>query len=354
MTSTPPLERFSDPFVLSLAIQPVILSEAKDLALLILRKENHNELCGGRGAGFSGPFAGPSVAGCTHIEPSLVPRLRLGTPCPLGLSMAFEPRTPPAAMGQAGSLEMAAAFKDHFSEQATEYAKHRPRYPDRLFDWLVSLVQDRQQAWDCATGNGQAAYALASRFERVIATDASEAQIKCAETHPRVIYRIAPAEESGIAAQSVDLVTVAQAAHWFDIEKFYQEVKRVTKPSSVLAVWCYDLFRVSPEIDDLIHDFYVNVVGPYWPAERKWVEDNYRSLPFPFEEIRVPSFEMTTQWSLQAVLDYLRTWSAARKYLQEKGSDSIELIHDPLEQAWGESKHLKNIAWTLHLRVGRV
>ena len=249
---------------------------------------------------------------------------------------------------------MTRTFKDYFSEHAAEYAKHRPRYPDRLFDWLATLVQERQQAWDCATGNGQAACALASRFDCVIATDASEKQIKCAAPNQRVVYRVAPEEQSGIASRTVDLVTVAQAVHWFDLEKFYQEVRRVVKPQGVLAVWCYDLFRISPEMDRLLSEFYGNTVGPYWPPERRWVEDGYRSLPFPFEEIIAPAFEMTVTWPLQAVLDYLRTWSATQRYLQEKSSDPVEQLQGSLERAWGDSKNPKDVTWVLHLRVGKI
>lgn len=249
---------------------------------------------------------------------------------------------------------MATRFKDYFSGHAADYAKHRPQYPDQLFDWLASLVPERRQAWDCATGNGQAACALATRFDGVTATDASQQQIDCAIPHPHVTYRAAPAEASGIPAQTINLVTVAQAVHWFDHEKFYREVRRVAAPHGVLAVWCYGLFHISPAIDGLLREFYSDVVGPYWPPERRWVEEGYRSLPFPFEAVTPPSCEMTVTWSLPAVLDYLGTWSATQRYLQERGADPREQIRGALTRAWGDAGQPKPIVWPLHLRVGRV
>jgi ubiquinone/menaquinone biosynthesis C-methylase UbiE len=200
-------------------------------------------------------------------------------------------------------------FKDHFSKQAAEYAKFRPRYPRQLFRYLASIASTRGLAWDCATGNGQAAVALAEQFDHVIATDASEKQVANAEPDTRVEYRVAPAEDSGIESNTVDLITVAQALHWFDLDRFYAEVRRVLKSEGVLAAWAYKLATITPAIDAVVNRYYSEVVGAYWPEERVLVEQ-FEDLEFSFAEITAPSFAMVAQWNLEQVLGYLRTWSA--------------------------------------------
>ncbi|HEY6066574.1 MAG TPA: class I SAM-dependent methyltransferase, partial [Thermoanaerobaculia bacterium] len=178
------------------------------------------------------------------------------------------------------------SFPDHFSGVAGAYAEHRPRYPDRLFEWVAGLAPRRELAWDCATGNGQAALGLADHFERVIATDASPAQIAAAVPHPRVEYRVAPAESSGLAAESADVVTVGQALHWFDRPAFYAEVRRVLRPGGVLAAWTYGHCLLGdPSADAAMRRFYSETVGPCWPPERALVDEGYRSIELPFEEI---------------------------------------------------------------------
>src|SRR6059036_4241657 len=186
-------------------------------------------------------------------------------------------------------------FKDHFSSQAADYAKFRPGYPQELFDYLASIAPTRRLAWDCGTGNGQAAVGLASVFDRVIATDASENQIANAEQHVRVEYHVAPAENSGIESETIDMIMVAQALHWFDLDRFYAEAQRVLKPNAVLAVSAYNLLHIEPAIDEVVNRYYYEVVGPFWPPERKLVEQ-FADLPFPFHEIDPPEFEMTAQW----------------------------------------------------------
>src|SRR6266568_6165743 len=179
-------------------------------------------------------------------------------------------------------------FPDHFSGVSAGYAAFRPRYPDALFDFLADAAPARDAAWDCATGNGQAAIGLAHHFPRVIATDASEAQIAHATPDPRVTYRVAPAEASGLDDRSVDLVTAAQALHWFDRPKFWAEARRVLRPRGVVAVWTYLLFEIAPEIDAIIREFYSDVVGPFWPPERHITEERYRTIEFPFAEFAAP------------------------------------------------------------------
>src|SRR4029077_9700031 len=205
------------------------------------------------------------------------------------------------------------AFKDHFSRQAADYAKFRPRYPQQLFEYLGSIAPSRQLAWDCGTGNGQAAVGLAAVFDRVIATDASEKQIANAEPHERVEYRVAPAEQSPIELSNVDLIMVAQALHWFDLDRFYPEAKRVLKPGGVFAASAYRFLHVTPAVDDLVNrGYYGEIVGPCWPAERALIM-NFEEIPFPFPERETPAFEMKVDWTLDHLLGYLRSWSADRK-----------------------------------------
>ena len=248
------------------------------------------------------------------------------------------------------------SFADHFSGVASGYASHRPRYPDALFDWLAGVAPRREVAWDCAAGSGQATLALAERFERVIATDASEAQIRSAPVHPRVVYRVATAESSGLPGASVDLITVAQAVHWFDFDRFYAEVRRVSAREAVIAVWSYGMHRLGDAaIDALLDHFYSGVVGPYWPPERRLIEQEYRTIPFPFDEMVPPAFEMVETWTLARMLGYLRTWSAVSRYREAHGADPVIALGRALESLWGSSgDHEKAVRWPVAMRVGRV
>jgi ubiquinone/menaquinone biosynthesis C-methylase UbiE len=176
-------------------------------------------------------------------------------------------------------------FKDHFSGHAEDYARFRPHYPGELFAYLGSICAEREDAWDCATGNGQAAIGLAAHFKRVIATDASMKQLESAPLDRRVQYRVSAAEESGLDSNSVDLITVAQALHWFDLPKFWTEAKRMLKPQGIVAVWSYNLVSIAPAIDRVVDRFYRDTVGPFWPLERAIVEAGYRTIDFPFHEI---------------------------------------------------------------------
>jgi SAM-dependent methyltransferase len=243
------------------------------------------------------------------------------------------------------------SFKDHFSRQAPDYAKFRPRYPHELFGYLGSVASSRHLAWDCGTGNGQAAVGLASVFNRVIATDASEKQITNAEPHEGVEYRVAPAEDSGINSGTVDLIMVAQALHWFDLDRFYAEVRRVLKLSGVLAASAYNLLHVEPAIDEIVNRYYYEVVGPFWPPERKLVE-NFADLPFPFHEIDAPKFEMTAQWNLEHLVGYLRTWSSTQRFIAAKRLDPLTQIADELRGAWEAPQQRRKVVWPLVLRVG--
>jgi SAM-dependent methyltransferase len=244
-------------------------------------------------------------------------------------------------------------FKDHFSGHAADYAQFRPRYPQALFTYLASLAPATGLAWDCATGNGQAAVALASRFERVIATDASAAQIESAEPYERVEYRVAPAEGSRLGADTVDLITVAQALHWFDIAGFFVEAQRVLKPGGVVAVWAYGFLAVSLEVDELVNHFYHTTTGPFWPPERETIERGYRDIVLPFPEVTPPRFEMAEEWRLDQLLGYLRTWSATQKFIAARGFDPVVSLGEQLRPAWGAAEQARVVRWPLSLRVGR-
>ena len=244
------------------------------------------------------------------------------------------------------------SFKDHFSKQAADYAQFRPTYPQELFDYLGNIAPSRQLAWDCGTGNGQAAVGLASVFDSVIATDASEKQITNAALHERVDYRVAPAEDSGIDSGTVDLIMVAQALHWFDLGRFYAEAQRVLKPDGVLAASAYNLLQIEPAIDEVVNRYYYEVVGSFWPPERKLVE-RFADLPFTFHKIDPPKFEMRASWNLDHLVGYLRTWSSTQRFIAAKGSDPLKQIIDDLGAAWGAPEQTRNVVWPLTLRVGR-
>ena len=244
-------------------------------------------------------------------------------------------------------------FADHFSGVAERYAASRPDYPSRLFAYLARMASGRRRAWDCATGNGQAARALARHFEEVIATDASARQLSVARRHRRVRYEVARAEDSGLEAESFDCVTVAQSLHWFDISAFWSEVRRVLVQGGVLAVWCYDLLRTDPGVDAVLDHLYRDVVGPYWPPERAVVEHGYRTLDFPFAEEIPPAFRMEKRWKLEALVEYLGTWSATQRYMEARGEDPIAHVHDELRRAWGRASRVRRVVWPLDLRIGR-
>lgn len=245
-------------------------------------------------------------------------------------------------------------FKDHFSEHATAYANARPHYPDTLFAWLATLTAQHDLAWDCGTGNGQAAVALAKHYSRIHATDASDTQIQHAFPHARVVYRVAPAEASGLEAGSVDLVTVAQAAHWFDLPAFYREVQRVAKAGAVIAMWCYGLCKITPEVDAVVAEFYEGESKPYWPPERRLIDRHYRDLPFAFDEFEPAPIAMIQQWTLHQFVGYLNTWSAVQRYIKQTGRDPMPMLAAALQQAWGAPDTAREIDWPLHFRIGRV
>ncbi|HEC07643.1 MAG TPA: class I SAM-dependent methyltransferase [Thiolapillus brandeum] len=245
----------------------------------------------------------------------------------------------------------ARTFKDHFSEASGNYSRYRPDYPAELFEWLASVSRQHGTAWDCATGNGQAALLLADFFNRVIATDASSSQIENAVKKRSVHYRVATAEDSGIAAGSVDLVTVAQAFHWFDSKAFSLEVDRVLKDAGILAIWTYNLLSVSKEIDTIVYHLYKTTLKDCWAFERTQVENGYRDVRLPFGEIDTPDLSMSTQWDLSQFIGYLCTWSAVKKYEAETGRNPVEELHGQIREAWGSPDRRRAINWPLSVRA---
>jgi len=251
-------------------------------------------------------------------------------------------------------MDQSTRFKDHFSGRAGEYTRYRPSYPPALFAWLAALTERHEQAWDCGCGNGQAAVAMAPYYRQVLATDPSRQQIENAVPHERIHYSVAPAEASGLDPASIDLVVVAQALHWFDFERFYAEVRRVARPGGVLAAISYGEVRVEGAPDGVVSRFYHDLIGPYWPPERRYVDEQYATIPFPFEGIATPAFAMEQEWELDHLLGYLRTWSAVKEYEKHLGSDPVGMIGQELATAWGDPGRVRRISWPLTLLVGRV
>ncbi len=243
-------------------------------------------------------------------------------------------------------------FKDHFSTLAEAYSRFRPTYPEELYTWLSQISPGRSHVWDCATGGGQAARALAGHFDLVTATDASADQVANCSPHAKVDFRVAPAEDSGLADSSVDLITVAQAVHWFDFDRFYAEVRRVARPGAPIVVWSYPFFSVNEGIDAVVHRYANDILGSYWPPERALVDNLYRDLPFPFTQIEGPQFEMTRTWKLDHILGYLSTWSSRKNYLADKGEEPLDLVQDALAEAWGpkDGEHL--VRWSMFYLAG--
>lgn len=242
---------------------------------------------------------------------------------------------------------------DHFSAQAAAYAEFRPTYPDALGEWLATVAPSPIRVWDCATGSGQAAVMLARHFQDVIATDASATQLANAARHERITYRVASADHSGLADASCDVVTVAQAAHWFLLSDFYAEAARVLRPGGLLAVWGYArLTSDSPEVDALVHHFQYTQLNGFWPAGREYVDDEYRSLPFPWPAVVTPRFEMTAHWTRDQLLGYISSWSAVERYRRTTGTDPLPGLEAQTKDIWRDASDVRTIRWPLFVRAG--
>lgn len=248
----------------------------------------------------------------------------------------------------------AITFRDLFSRQSETYATARPTYPDALYEYMASVVPRRRLAWDCGTGNGQAARDLSRWFDRVIATDASTSQIANALPVANVEYRVADAGSSGLDARSVDLVTVAQALHWFDVDRFYLEVRRVTVPGGIVAVWSYGSPSAGGDIDATLRHFEKETLGRYWDRRRRWVDEGYRNIAFPFPELPAPKLELRMEWTLSQLGGYLRSWSAVAKFVVERGLDPVAPLLERIGIHWGSPEGTRVVTWPLAIRVGRV
>lgn len=243
---------------------------------------------------------------------------------------------------------------DYFARQADHYSRHRPTYPQELFSHLAGLCQRHELAWDAGTGSGQAAVGVAAHFERVLATDASEEQIAHARAHPNVTYKRAPAHRSGLQDGSVDLVTVATALHWFDLEAFYAEVRRVLKPGGLIAVWGYQDTHINPELDPVLVRYRSEIVGEDWAFQVRLLTEQYRTIPFPFDEMPAPvHLAARANMALDDLMGYLESWSATQRHRQRTSRDPIEVIRPELIAAWGDSQTLHAVQWPLFMRIGR-
>lgn len=243
-------------------------------------------------------------------------------------------------------------FKDHFSGHARSYAESRPGYPDALFAWLAGQCQQQHLAWDCATGNGQAARSLATYFDRVIASDGSAEQIAAAPATPGIEYKVWQAEDPALEPGCTDLISVAQALHWFDHNRFFAACDRALASGGVLAVWSYGLCQISESVDALVDELYSQTLDDYWPPERRLVEQGYAGIEFPFTRLEAPDFAMRLNWSAEQFMAYLRSWSATQRYLKANAVDPVAAIEDTLLQAWGDDLE-KPVCWPLTLMVCR-
>lgn len=244
-------------------------------------------------------------------------------------------------------------MKDNFSTQAKDYSKFRPTYPPEMIEYIVSFVKHKGTALDVATGNGQVAVALAKYFEQVQATDMSEKQIENAAKADNVTYKVESAEHTDFDDNQFDLITVAQAIHWFDFDAFYKEVNRLLKPGGIIAVMGYGLFKTNGHSHKILSHFYHNIIGPYWDSERRYLDENYTTIPFPFEEIKVKQFENNLNWTFEQLTGYLDTWSAVQHYKKKNNDeDPVDLIREALKESWEKGE--KQVTFPLLLRIGRV
>lgn len=241
-------------------------------------------------------------------------------------------------------------MKDNFSTQAKGYSKYRPYYPAEMIEYISSFAANKDTALDVATGNGQVAVELAKYFKQVYATDISEKQLENAVTSDNIIYKAERAEETSFSNNQFDLITVAQAIHWFDFDAFYKEVYRVLKPKGVFAVLGYGLFNTNKEADKLLRHFYEDITGPYWDPERRYLDENYTTIPFPFNEIKVKEFKNEFTWTFEQLTGYLETWSAVQHYIKKNGSNPLDIIREELKQTWKNGD--KKVAFPILLRMG--
>ena len=245
--------------------------------------------------------------------------------------------------------------KDLFSNQAALYAKYRPSYPTALIDHVLSFVGHKKTAWDCATGNGQAALLYADYFEKIFATDTSGKQIAQATSHPKIIYSTGEAEKTLFPDNSFDLITVAQAYHWFQFDDFFNEATRVGRNGCIIAVWGYGLAVAADEkINELVKYFYFDVVGKYWDAERKYVDQKYETIPFGFKRLPSKEFKIDVEWDVEELLGYFNTWSSVQHFIKANGYNPVDRLADKIKFEWGDIQKKKLFSFPVFLLLGKV
>lgn len=247
---------------------------------------------------------------------------------------------------------MSEYFKDHFSKQSTVYRKYRPDHPHELIEYLASLCTEHELAWDCATGNGQASTKLAEYFDAVYASDASTNQIDHAAGHPKITYTVERAEDVSLQDDSVDLLTVAVALHWFDFDEFYRQAKRVLKPGGIIAAWTYVLPMIDPETDAIIRDLHDNTLDGYWLPENELGLQEYETIPFPFTPVVIPKFYFRKMMDIDDVLGYLRSWSAVQRYIDRNDVDPLQETAASLRSLWNDGSS-KEVVWRVIIKAGR-
>lgn len=242
---------------------------------------------------------------------------------------------------------------DKFSVQSDAYKKYRPTYPDDLYEVFLPLVKEKKECWDCGTGNGQVAVKLSNYFKKVYATDISENQIKLADKKPNIIYEVVRAEKTNFEENKFDLISVGQAIHWFDIQSFTREAKRVAKPDGIIAIWGYDLLKIEEKIDEIINRFYSEIIGSYWNKERKHVDNQYESIAFEFKEIKAPKkLSIKTNWTFEELIGYLNSWSSVQNYIREnKGLNPVNEIYGELEKEW-KGAQIKGVKFPIFMKMG--
>lgn len=244
---------------------------------------------------------------------------------------------------------------DNFSGQAETYARYRPSYPDEMYAFIFQHVQERKTAWDCATGSGQVSGKLAESFEKVYATDISSEQMKYAPQKANIEYLQAPAEDSGLPDKVFDLITVAQAIHWFDFEEFYKEVRRTAKPGSLFSVIGYGMIRVDKETDPLLEKFYDEMFGTYFSKSRAYIRNRYQNIPFPFEEVSAPNFQIGYRWGIEELEGYFNSWSAVQKFKERDGYNPVNGFLPKLQTTanW-KTGEKREVVFPIFMRMGKI
>ena len=240
-----------------------------------------------------------------------------------------------------------------FADKSDLYAASRSQYPRELFSFITDLVVQHNAAWDCATGNGQAAVGVAETFDLVQATDIRQQQITHSLTRNNIHYSVCCAEKTAFVDNQFDLVTVAQALHWFDFDKFWPEVNRVLKPDGVFCTFAYIWCEVSPVIDIAVEGYIKRIDAPYWASNNKLVWDSYKGVEFPFAQIGTPKFTLQNLWGFQLFMNYIHTWSATRRCIEVKGIEFFERAKLQIVREWGDPKEKRLVTSPLTVMAGR-